>query len=264
MRDKEPDETWKVDLDFETKDGRAIEMHYSTNVEEKNRGLVCDEIVAYVGGERAGFIRTQNLPTESISRYYPSGPLNYVNNFDGIPLFGAMEDWHRATDIKTASLETLNSLVSTLRSYAIIFGVENFSTRDDFKKWFDDDFKKSRWYKLKNKQFQDFCDDENKPFVIFASTDSPNRIYGEKSWEGLGIGRAMYLAMALELDKRGMALRRSSMSSDSAVRLWNSFERDGLTVPGKVVNGVMQPQLSADLIRERINLNLPQTSALMP
>ncbi len=262
MRDKEPDETWPVDLGMMTKDGRHIDLVFSINVEEPNRGFVCDEIVAYVEGERAGFLRTMYVPSQSFQKFYPSGPLNYVNNIDGISLFDGQSDWREGTDLLNSDLTTINHFVSKLNIYRIVYDLAPFDSKEAFLNWFQKDFMKSRWYTEKQKRFDEFCKDVDQPIVSYSSTCTPNRKVYEKSWQGLGIGRALYIGMALELEKRGMALRRSSMASESATRLWNTFERDGVIEPGPLVNNIMQPRLSPELIREKLDIALPTSRRL--
>lgn len=263
-RDKEPDERWKIDLDLLTKDGRPIELNYATNVEIPNRGLIYDEITAFVDGDKAGYMRIEILPPESIENYYPSGVLNYINNFVGITVFGGVDDWYKPTDVKTADMDTLNHVSYMLHAHGKVSENTTFQSFGDFRNWSANVLEKTKWFKSCQNQFEEFCSRKNDPMVSFASTDTPNKIPFEKSWEGLGIGRAMYIAMALELERRGLQLRRSAMASDSAMRLWQTFERDGITEPGPVVNDDTQPRLSADLIRMKLNIALPVDKAMKP
>ncbi len=257
---KAPDETWKIAIDLATKDGLPIDLYYNTNVEFPNRGYVCDEITAFVDGKTAGYLKVQNIPASNIPIFYPSGPLSYAFHIVGQSIFPYDIESQSPIDIKTASLDILNSTLRRLQDYSVRTELPRdfqFSSRDEFDHWFKKVLMKSHWYKDTEKGFKRFCEfNVDKPFVAYASTRRPNRGLEEESFEGRGVARAMYIAMALELEKQGLMLRRSATLFAGAVRLWKSFQRDDVTVPGLVTEDGIQPILSPDKIRAKLGISL--------
>lgn len=263
MNQKEPDETWKVELELTTKDGRPIEMFYNTNVEGPNRGYICDEITAYVEGEVAGFLKVQNIPASILAKFYPSGALNHACQNRGISIFPYSVNEESPVDIKTADMDILNGLASYLQEYGHVPRRDSFHSRDDFNHWFKTDLKKSRWYKDQVDDFKKFCDfNVDKPFVAYTSTRRPKRGLSEKSFEGMGVAKAMYIAMALELERQGLTLRRSETLFSGATHLWKRFELLALMVPGGQIEDKIQPILSPDRIRELLNISLPSQPSI--
>lgn len=265
MNLKEPDETWKIDIDLMTKDGRPIEMFYNTNVEVPNRGYECDEIIAYVNGEKAGYLKVQNIPARNLAIFYPSGPISHAYHILGERILPYDMEETKPIDIKTADLDVLNAMIAGMERYGINHGHPSghkFSSREEFDIWFKKYLdKKSIWFKKRKKDFADFCEfNVDKPFVAYTSTRNPNKGLHEQSWEGLGIAKAMYFAMAFELEKQGLALRRSTVLFKGAAELWQSFERRGLTITGGVFEGEVQPILSPEKIREKLNISLAYTN----
>jgi hypothetical protein len=164
-----------------------------------------------------------------------------------------------SADIKTADLATLQHVLEYLMRNGIS-PARDFVLDDpkDFEPWFCKTILKGRWLAGHQKRYKEFLDFRlGRAFVAYANTERPNHDSTEPSWSGMGIGTALYLASALEMDRQGMKLRGSGLQSDSAQAVWRSFGKKGVVdMDGD------RPYLSAELIRSRLGIMLPSSSAL--
>lgn len=255
MEAKEPDEVWDIDLDLRTCAGVPLRLVYSTNVEKENRGIVVDEICAFIGPSKVGYLKIELLPEASLKTFFPSGVLNYMCHFPGEMIFPYGQE---STDIKTADLATLQYAVQYFERKGVP-GARDLVLENptDFEPWYHKNVVKTRWIDARLKRYKEFLEFRlGKAFVAYSNTERPNKDFGEPSFIRQGIGTALYLAAALEMERQGMKLRASGMQNDSSKGIWCSFEDRGI-----VVTDGQHRYLSAPLIRERLGIMLPSASA---
>jgi hypothetical protein len=130
-------------------------------------------------------------------------------------------------------------------------------TTDEFFPWYRKNILSKKWLKPQVERFDDFISRRlNQAFVAYSNTESPNRQVYETSYSGKGIGTAMYIAAALELERQGMALRGSETFNDKAKALWATLDRMGIVETVETSRYV-----SAAFIRERLGITLPSAPA---
>lgn len=255
MQSKTPDHEWEIDLDLKTNTGERLRMTYGMNVETENRGIIVDEITAFIGPVKVGYLKIELLPEASLPKFFPSGVLNYMSHFSGHLVFPyGME----STDIKIADLATLQHVVDYFSTgftgYAPRIILEN---TEEFDPWYRTNVLSKKWLKPQVDRYAEFVNRRlNQAFVAIANTESPNKQVYETSYSGKGIGTAMYIAAAFELERQGMALRGSGTCNEKAEALWASLKRKGIVD----VIGTSR-YVSAPLIRERLDITLPSEPA---
>ena len=258
MDEKTADQEWEIDLDLMTRSGEPLRLTYRTNVETENRGIVVDEITAFIGSLKVGYLKIELFPEASIPKFFPSGVLNYLSHFSGHLVFPYR---HESTDVKTADLKMLQHVVDFFSTgftgYAPRIVLDN---SDEFEPWYRRNVLSSKWFKPQVERFDNFISRRvNQAFVAYSNTESPNRQVYETSYSGKGIGTAMYIAAALEMERRGMALRGSETCNEKANALWLSLEGMGI-----VETVGTSRYVSAPLIKERLGIMLPSEPALSP
>ncbi|TLX16657.1 hypothetical protein [Rhizobium sp. MHM7A] len=256
MQPKTPDHEWEIDLDLRTKAGERLRMSYGTNVEAENRGIIVDEVTAFIGQVKVGYLKIELLPEASLPKFFPSGVLNYMSHFSGNLVFPYGMD---STDIKTADLATLQHVVDYFStgwtSHAPRIILENTA---EFDPWYRKNVLSKKWLKPQVDRYDEFVNRRlNQAFVAYANTESPNKQVYETSYSGKGIGTAMYIAAAFELERQGMALRGSEVCNEKAQALWASLNEKG------IVESVGNSRyVSAPMIRERLGITPPSEIAL--
>lgn len=255
MQSKTPDEQWEIDLDLRTRSNVPLRLVYSTNIECENRGIVVDAVSAFIGSSKVGYLKIELFPESSLQKYFPSGVLNYMSHFSGHMVLPYEQE---STDIKTADLSTLQHVLKYLERNGIT-PARDFVLDDpkEFAPWFSKTILKGRWLAGHQKRYKEFLDFRlGKAFVAYSNTERPNHDFSEPTYSGNGIGTALYLAAALEIDRQGMRLRGSGLQSDSAQAIWQSFRNKGI-----VEMDEDRPYLSAPLIRSRLGIMLPSAPA---
>jgi hypothetical protein len=256
MQPKTPDQEWEIDLDLHTKTGERLRMTYGTNVETENRGIIVDEITAFIGPVKVGYLKIELLPEASLSKFFPSGVLNFMSHFSGHLVFPYGMD---STDIKTADLATLQHVVDYFSTgwtgYAPRIILES---TDEFDPWYRKNVLSKAWLKPQVDRYDEFVNCRlNQAFVAYANTASPNKQVCETSYSGKGIGTSLYIAAAFELERQGMSLRGSGTCNEKAEALWAALHKKGIV---EVVG--TSRYVSAPLIRERLDIKLPSEPAL--
>lgn len=251
MQAKAPDQEWEIGLDLRTRTGEPLRMTYGTNVEVENRGIIVDEITAFIGSVKVGYLKIELLPETSLPKFFPSGVLNYMAHFFGHMVFPYDME---STDIRTADLRTLQHVVDyfstgwTARAPRVV--LEDTS---EFAPWHREHVLGKKWLQPQIDSFDQFIKHRlNQAFVAYSNTDSPNKKIGETSYSGKGIGTAMYIAAAFELERQGMTLRGSGTCNEKADALWASMNKAGIV---DVVGSARY--VSASKIRDRLGITLP-------
>ena len=247
--DKIPEREWTVELSLFTKDGKPILIKYKADVEHPNRGFITDKLEAYVDGELAGYLKIENVPFESLEKFYPSGPINYAAQIMGeCDLLPYERD---TADLKTCDLDTLNHVVAFFHRRSFTPSKARVENRAEFEDMFKKQIRKTSPYIRMDKAYRNFVDYRvDKPIVQFSNTEDPTQTFDpDRNFSGRGIGKALYIAAALELDTQGLTLRKSTLCSESAMALWNSLERDGLVRAGEAGRLEIDPQAVRDTYR---------------
>lgn len=255
MDEKSPDKEWDIDLDLRTRSGEPLRLTYGTNVETENRGIVVDEITAFIGSLKVGYLKIELFPEASLLEFFPSGVLNYMSHFSGHLVFPYGSE---STDIKTADLATLQHVVDFFSTGFTGYAPRiTLKTEDEFEPWYRSEVLSKKWLKPQVDRFDDFISRRlNQAFVAYSNTESPNRQVYETSYSGKGIGTAMYIAAALELERQGMALRGSETFNEKAKALWATLGKMGVV---EMVGA--SRYVSAPLIRDRLGIMLPPEPA---
>lgn len=248
MSSKKPDLEWDIDLDLHMRNGDPLKLVYGTNVETVNRGIVVDMVTAYRDDEKVGYLKIELFPTASVATFFPSGTLNYLAHFKGVDVFAYGEE---ATDIESADTATLQRIVDQFGSgWNARTTHVKLSDRSEFSAWFAG-LQKTRYWKEKSADYQEFLDRRvEQAFVAYSNTSDPNQT-NRLDVDGArrGIGTALYIAAAMELEKQGKQLRASGTRNDKATALWNSLSKKGIV---EVVGD--DQYLSAPMIRRRLGI----------
>jgi hypothetical protein len=225
---KTPANEWTVGQSLFTKDGAPIVITYKADVERPNRGFITDKLEAHVDGELAGYLKIENVPIESLNIFYPSGPINYAAQIQGKCVLPYRNE---TADLRTCDLATLNAIVSFFHRNEGSMVKAQVECREEFEELFDKHIRKTRAYRRMDEAYREFVSYRvDKPIVQFSNTENPAQSFdpSRRDFSRKGIGRALYIAAALELEARGLTLRKSTLCSDSAAALWGSLARDGL------------------------------------
>ncbi len=262
MRPKNPDRQIDLPFAFSTKRGDALRMVYSENVESENRGFVVDDLSAFVGDTKVGYMRIENLPSTIFASFYPSA-LNYGEQIDGCHIFPEGMD---RLDLKEADPVTLAYVANRLSYWArakTYDGLE-LCSYGEFASWFDSNIRATRWYrKVETDLAQLQAHRLDKPLVGYVNTRDVNPERGQLgNYSGQGVGSALYQAASLELMRRGQALYLSGVVSDEAKVLRGKFVELGWV---DVVDGRLS--LNGEAIARSLNCDISveaQYSAPVP
>lgn len=223
-----PGERIDLEYDIQTKDGADLSFVFIHDSERENRGFVVDRLEAFTGDERVGYIKAMYVGSDRVGHFYPS-VLNYITQIGG----SSVLPWNNATiDPAKASPTEFAKIVDGLHSYSFVRSrpEEPITNYKDLKKWIAQEAKINRKLQNATKDFQSFlARTVDRPIVDFVNTYFNEHNGVKIDNQGRGIGTALYQVMAIELDKRGMTLRSSTLQSPKAQRIWNTFQAKGWT-----------------------------------
>lgn len=229
-----------LDYVFEDKLGREISFKMFDDSETPNRGFRVDELAAYAGEEKVGYLKASYISGETFKKFFPSGVLNYIDQHGGASLFEVGEGFEMpATDIKKVDADELNKVAHCLHGYAYANNTpaEPLSSYADFQNWFKNEVASTRKYLRKLADYKEFKSRIDLPFVDYINTSPSenNGVFTDN--RRLGIGGMLYKIMAKELDKRGMRLHSSSLQQREAVAAWQKLASEGICYKSRKMNG---------------------------
>lgn len=232
--------TIPLDYAFEDKIGRDIHFVMYEDSENPNRGFQLDEVAAYSGDDKVGYIKADYVSSKKWKEYYPSGVLNFLSQIGGKSIFDHQEGWKKpGTDLKKASSEILNKTAKNLIDcrYGRDKPQRPLETYGDFQNWFKQVVVPTRSYENALEEFHRFKALIDTPKVAYINTRESvyNGVMSDNS--RLGIGGMLYKVMAKELDKRGMRLHSSTLQQPEATAAWEKLIKDGIVYKSKKLGG---------------------------
>jgi hypothetical protein len=229
-----------LDYVFEDKRGREITFKMIDDSETPNRGFRVDELAAFTGDEKVGYLKASYIYSKTFKNFYPSGILNYIDQHCGAVVFEIGEGFDKpATDIKSLDADELNKVAHRLYSFSYASNpptkrLENYV---DFTIWFKTESSKNRKYLQQVDCYNNFKSRIDVPFFDYINT-SPSDNNGVLSDNRrLGIGGMLYKVMAKELDKKGMRLHSSSLQQPEAVAAWQKLASEGICYRSRKLAG---------------------------
>lgn len=222
----------KLDYCLTTKDGEVMTFEFIHDAERENRGFVIDRLNAYIDDEMVGYLKVEYVGSDRFQDFYPSGIINYLTLIEGSIILPYES---KKADLKKAHPELLNAVARNLYSYRFAreMPITLLGSYKEFNTWFREATKENTRLQRVTKGFREFKKRIDKPFVAFICTDESQTNGVPRDNRGRGIATALYKVMAVELAKRGMPLRSSTLQAPEAAGIWEKFEKEGLTYRDK-------------------------------
>lgn len=220
-----------------TKQGERIQFkRFEDDEGDGNRGWQVDKIVAYVNGQPRGYIKASYIPKERWEKYYHN-IYNFVAQIVGssvLPFDRRDQDYH------TFSEQELQKHVFVIASK--LYGsreANNLSeraksmSRDELIAFYEENEKPliRKYVKHLNKFRKRNI---NFPTIAVIDVDRPFRRHG--------LGRAMYIQMALWMAEKGMKLHASGLQTDDAQKTWEKMDSEGLVGHNKRSKFIVPPE----------------------
>lgn len=232
MSDKTTGETFPLDYELRSKSGELLRFGYTENVEGTNRCFMVDEISAYLGDHKAGYLLVENVPGPVFEAFCPS-MLHYTHRISGRILF--------LDDTETQPLEQLSVVALQKLAHQITFGIawpgkdmSSIQSYEDFARWMKRDIEKTRWFAKHQADYDQFkAYHVDRPQICYVNTKGDLRgnrgLFGDFS--GQGIGLALYQVAAMELERRGLEFNLAiDTASPDAKFMHDRFEKAGWLV----------------------------------
>lgn len=211
--------------------GKVV-IKYVELAEHPKRGLVTDEVRAFIDGKLVGYLKIDRTSDEIMQREC-GNIYAYMSEWEGKSMLYSDEIAGKSIDDFT--YEEAKDTINMVNGYFFHYRfnetalADALSSRDKaiaMLKKFDDsdifDDVRTRW-----KNYIDFA---SKPFVAYANTaiSSYNGVHTDN--RGRGIGKLLYKAAAKWIYERGLGkgLYASSLQSGDAKGIWLKFEEEGL------------------------------------
>jgi hypothetical protein len=250
----------RIDLDYEllTKSGEPLRFVYTDCVPGTNRCFKLDEIGAFIGDTKVGYILVENVPREIFEVYLPSA-LHHHHRLDGHLIFPNDTEELPLDQIGVADLQTLAHRITFEISWP---GKDTSAIQsyDDFRQWMKTDIEPKKWFaKVQSKyaEFQSLHVDRPKVGFVRTKGDSQgNRdLFGDHSGEGIGL--ALYQVAAMEMARRGKEFFLAiQTASGDAQTMHDHFEKAGwiVKVDGRI-------RLDGEAIASHLGIGLAQGAA---
>lgn len=225
---------------FEDKSGREITFKLIEDSETPNRGFRVDELAAYSGEEKVGYLKASYIYSKTFKQFYPSGILNYIDQHGGAVVFEIGEGFYKpATNIKSLDADELNKVAHRLQgfSFASTPPTKRIESFTDFRKWFTEESSKNRKFLQQVGCYSNFKRRIDVPFVDYINTSRSDYNGVLSDNRRLGIGGMLYKVMAKELDKKGMRLHSSSLQQPEAVAAWQKLASEGICYRSRKLAG---------------------------
>lgn len=202
--------------------GRKLDLIWSENVEQINRGYVVDQVNAYHDGEKVGYLKLGYIPKKNVKLFIPT-IFHYAMAFYGWSGNSDAVFDDKTEQAKPITFDTVNAFENILRSYTGLSYQENSTLEILLKR-----FKKTYRYSALNKSYKDFkLFNVDKPHVEYSNVDVSNHNGIEYPSFGKGIGALMYSAAHHKLKEKNLKVYASGLQSQYATRLWKKFEDHG-------------------------------------
>jgi hypothetical protein len=219
-------------------DKRVLQFYVSENIEEPNRGYVCDEISVWEANKKLGYLRTAYLCKNEFTKYNPT-IWHYLNNFCGF--CSVLNTFGDPDDIFSMSDDKFKKLSESIKTYALGFSeqnderyqLKNFPDRNSFLK----EMEKTEYAKNgKCKRTEHLKRVLDKPFVDFIQTGENKHkgVYDDN--KGKGLGFLLYLATSDYYRSEQKPFYSSSLQSTEAERMWKRFAECDWVIPDEKSN----------------------------
>lgn len=203
---------------YQTKDGRIIELKREEDVEKINPGFVIDKITAYIDGEEAGYIKIQNIPHEKFYKHFGT-IFNWMTQIQGrrvLPFSKESEYYENLSNEERRKM--LKDIV--YRTF-VPWGEETkYVTQFNDKEVLEKirEFEQKLLNSRTGKQYKKFKNyHKDKPFVDFIKV--------HEKFQRQRVAEALYLEAAKWLKERGMKLHASGLQTDQAQAAWDHLAR---------------------------------------
>jgi hypothetical protein len=221
-----------LDYDLQTKSGQSLRFVYTECVSGTNRCYKLDEIAAFLGETKVGYILVENVPRAIFDAYMPSA-LHHHHRIEGHLIFPGDTEELPLDQLSVADLQTLAHRITFEISWP---GKDTkaIQSYDDFCRWMETDIEPNKWFaKVQSNytEFQSLHVDRPKVGYVRTKGDAQgNRgLFGDYSGEGVGL--ALYQVAAMEMAKRGMEFFLAiQTASGDAQTMHHHFEKAGWIV----------------------------------
>lgn len=225
-------ESTDLDYDLQTKAGEPLRFVYTDCVPGTNRCYKLDEIAAYIGETKVGYILVENVPRPVFDAYLPSA-LHHHHRISGHIIFPGDTEELAIDQLSVEDLQTLAHRITFEISWP---GKDTTAIQsyDDFSHWMKTEIEPKKWFAKVQAAYDEFSSlHVDRPKVGYVKTKGDaqgNRgLFGD--YGGQGIGLALYQVAAMEMARRGMEFFLAiQTASGDAQTMHDRFEKAGWIV----------------------------------
>lgn len=218
-------------LEAATKDGREITFNRIPDSEgDKNRGWQVDQLDAYLGNQKVGYIKLSYIPKKRFKRYYRS-IFNYLSQLTGKHVLPYKADTALPSELSDEELR--KTFPQAYQAATNRYPKYDHSTneylhsgkplKDLTREELLAAYKEIEKILIKNHEmyFLNFKKHTmDRPLVDFISVD--------ENFRRLGVGQALYKEAAKWMAEQGMKVYASGVQSKPAEASWQSMEKQGI------------------------------------
>lgn len=195
---------------------------YEDALGDDNRGWQSDIIKVYINGEDCGLIKASYIPTDRWKKYYPT-IFNYMSQQLGKHVLSFENKTAKYTELTD---EELREKVYYIASESMNWSSSN-KMAEKAKTMSHEEL--LSWYKAQEEHLNKKYGKQFKRFKQYTyNFPSVSYIDVNKNWRRRGLGRALYLEMALWMREKGMKLYADKLQSDSAAATWQKMDSEGM------------------------------------
>ncbi|MCS4088941.1 hypothetical protein [Rhizobium sp. BK176] len=223
----------ELDYGLQTKRGEPLRFVYEEYVPGTNRCYKLDEIGAYIGDIKVGYILVENVPSHVFESFCPT-VLHYAATLGGhVSLFP--EDTVEQA-LEELSIETLRRIAHRLTFLVSWPGknMDHLQSLAEFELFLKSEMASTRWFKNAKKAYDDFrVYNLDKPKIGYVNTKGEalnvRGLFSDNSGQRIGI--ALYQVAAMEMARRGLEFYLANqLTSEDAKVMHGHFEKAGWLV----------------------------------